>query len=49
MIVGRADREALTALLHKNEVPVTILSVPALPMTALGKPDKQAIREAMCR
>lgn len=49
MIVGWADRQALAARLHKNEMPVTLLSVPALPMTALGKPDKQAIREAMRR
>lgn len=49
MIVGRADREALTPRLHKNEIPVKILSVPVLPMTSLGKPDKQAIREAMRR
>ena len=47
MIVGHADREQLSALLHKNELPVRILSVPALPMTALGKPDRQAIRAAM--
>ena len=49
MVVGRVDMEALSALLHKNELPVTILSVPALPMTPLGKPDKQAVREAMRR
>ena len=48
MIVGRADREALQALLHKNEIPVRIRSVSAIPLTPLGKPDKQAIREALC-
>ena len=47
MIVGWADRQALAARLHKNEMPVSLLPVPALPMTALSKPEKQAIREAM--
>lgn len=47
MIVGEADPEALTPLLHKNELPVGILAVEALPMTASGKPDKQKIREVL--
>lgn len=48
MIVGHADQKALQALLHKNEIPVRIRSVSAIPATPLGKPDKQAIREALC-
>ena len=47
MIVGEADEQALHALLHKNERPAGILRVPALPLTASGKPDKQAIREVL--
>ena len=47
MIVGEADPEALTPLLHKNELPAGILAVEALPMTASGKPDKQKIREVL--
>ena len=48
LIVGHAESEQLTELLHKNELPVKIISVPQLPMTPLGKPDKKKIREAFC-
>ena len=47
MIVGEADAGDLLPLLHKNELPVGILSVEALPITASGKPDKQRIREVL--
>ena len=47
MIVGQADLPLLAEKLHKNELPVRIMSVSKLPMTPLGKPDKQAIREAL--
>ena len=47
MIVGTADPDDLCPLLHKNELPVGILSVEALPMTASGKPDRQKIREVL--
>ena len=47
MIVGRADVEALRALLHKNEWPVGILQAEALPLTASGKTDQQTIREVL--
>lgn len=35
----------LTALLPKNEVPVSILFTPDIPLNPIGKPDKQAIRK----
>lgn len=47
MIVGQADLSLLAEKLRKNELPVRIVSVSKLPMTPLGKPDKQAIREAL--
>ena len=47
MIVGTAQTDELRPLLHKNELPVGILSVDELPMTASGKPDKQRIREVL--
>lgn len=49
MIVGDADERLLHALLPRNEWPAGILSVPALPLTASGKPDKQKIREVLLR
>ena len=49
MAVGEVDDTALHALLHKNEWPVGVLSVDALPLTASGKPDKQKIREVLLR
>ena len=47
MTVGQADPEALGPLLHKNEIPVGILAVEALPLTASGKPDRRKIREVL--
>ena len=49
MAVGAVDEGALHALLHKNEWPVGILRVEALPLTASGKPDKETIREVLRR
>ncbi len=49
MAVGEVDEAALHALLHKNEWPVGVLSVDALPLRASGKPDKQKIREVLLR
>jgi acyl-CoA synthetase (AMP-forming)/AMP-acid ligase II len=49
MAVGEVDETALHGLLHKNEWPVGILTVDALPLTASGKPDKQKIREVLLR
>ena len=40
---------AAKACLNKNEVPVVLQTVKALPMTASGKPDKQRIREILSR
>ncbi len=47
MIVGYADLSLLQNKLHKNEYPVKILSVPVLPTTGSGKPDKQIIRKVL--
>ena len=49
MVVGEVDEAALHALLHKNEGPVGVLTVDALPLTVSGKPDKQEIREVLRR
>lgn len=49
MAVGKVDEDALHALLHKNEWPVGVLSVEALPLMASGKPDKLKIREVLLR
>ena len=42
---------AIGALLQKNEIPVLLKIVDALPLTASGKPDKQRVREVLtqCR
>ncbi len=51
MVVGE-NPDALALLgaqLPKNQLPVRILSVPALPRTAAGKPDKQKIREVLAK
>lgn len=40
-------REALLPLLNKNELPVHLAVVSAIPLTASGKPDRQRIREVL--
>ena len=47
MVVGEVEISQLEPLLKKNELPVGILAVKELPMTASGKPDKQRIREVL--
>ena len=39
----------LHALLQKNEIPKELFRVQALPKTAVGKPDKQRIREVLMK
>ena len=46
-LTGSDILAALSGLLPKNEIPMGILTVDRLPMTASGKPDKQNIREVL--
>ena len=41
--------DGIRPLLAKNELPAGIIRLDALPMTHSGKPDKQAIRQLLCR
>lgn len=47
VVVGEADRDALHALLHKNEWPADIVAVDELPRLSSGKYDRQRIREVL--
>ena len=38
---------ALSHILNKNELPAKLFSVASIPLTASGKPDRQAIREVL--
>ena len=47
MVCGIVDPAQLKPLLQKNELPVGIMCVDSMPMTASGKPDKLQIREVL--
>lgn len=51
MVVSSQDATAilttLAPLLNKNELPVKLAVVASIPLTASGKPDRQAIREVL--
>lgn len=51
MVVSQEEHgrilEALSHIMNKNELPAKLLTVDSIPLTASGKPDRQAIREVL--